>query len=197
MSLQKSENHLPHLPLGAVLGELTTALCFGCLGLFLPLLDWVRWPELLFNWHFAVVVIGALALATALVQRRPPALKLAIVFAAYIGLPSLLSLSQAFSHNRSAADGVGSTVSYSIWGLGTFGQVAVVLSCISRLAPVRPSAISAKALQLQEEAGSPPGSFGRRLRLCLAIVGGVSDRGGRFLPLFGTLLPREILGGKK
>jgi hypothetical protein len=101
----------------------------------LPLLDWVRWPELLFNWHFAVVVIGTLALAVALVRRRPEALKAAVVFAAYIGLPSLLSLSQALGQVRSATDGPAVTLSYAVWGFGMLGQVPVVWSCLGRLAP--------------------------------------------------------------
>jgi hypothetical protein len=66
MTSQSPDHRLPHVPWGAIASELTTAVCFGCLGLFLPLLGWVRWPELLFNWHFAVVVIGTLALAVAL-----------------------------------------------------------------------------------------------------------------------------------
>jgi hypothetical protein len=124
------------VPWAAVAGELTTAVCFGLLGLFLTLLDWVRWPELLFNWHFAVVVMGTLALALALVRRRPEALKAAVVLAAYIGLPSLLSLSQALGQVRSATDG-GVSLSYAVWGFGMLGQVAVVLSCLGRLAPAQ------------------------------------------------------------
>src|ERR1700722_9709513 len=95
MTSQSPDHRLPDVPWAAVVSELTTALCFGTLGLFFPLRDWVRWPELLFNWHFALVVIGTLALAIALVRRRPEALKAAVFFAAYIGLPSLMCLSQA------------------------------------------------------------------------------------------------------
>jgi hypothetical protein len=135
MTSQSPDHRLPHVPWAAVGGELTTAACFGCLGLFFALLDWVKWPELLFSWHFAVVVIGTLALALALVRRRPEALKAAVVVAAYTGLPSLLSLSQALGQVRSATDGPGVPLSYAVWGFGMLGQVAVVLSCLSRLAP--------------------------------------------------------------
>lgn len=143
MSSQCSDHRLPHVPWGAVASELVTAVCFGCLGLFLPLLDWVKWPELLLNWHFAVVVIGTLALALALVRRRPESLKVAIVLAAYIGLPSLLSLSQALGQLRPAADGPAVALSYVVWGFGMLGQVAVLFSCLGRLAPVQPSVSSA------------------------------------------------------
>ena len=135
MSSQSPDHRLPHVPWAAVVGELATALCFGCLGLFLPLRDWVRWPELLFNWHFAVVVIGTLALAIALVRRRREALKAAVVFAAYIGLPSLLSLSQALGQVGSATDVTATLASYAVCGLGMLGQVAVVASCLGRLVP--------------------------------------------------------------
>jgi hypothetical protein len=141
MTSQSPDHRLPRVPWGAVASELTTALCFGCLGLFLPLLDWVRWPELLFNWHFAVVVIGTLALALALVRRRPEALKVAVVVAAYIGLPSLLSLSQALGQVRSVADGP--ALSYAMWAFGMLGQVVVVSSCLGRLAPAQPLVSSA------------------------------------------------------
>jgi hypothetical protein len=134
---------LPHVPWSAVASEVITAVCFGCLGLFLPLLDWVRWPELLFNWHFAVVVVGTLALALALVRRRPEALKVAIVMAAYIGLPSLLSLSQALGQVRSSADSPAIALSYLVWGVAMLGQVVVILSCLGRLAPAQPLVSSA------------------------------------------------------
>jgi hypothetical protein len=138
MTSQSPDHRLPHVPWGAVAGELITALCFGCMGLFVPFSYWVRWPELLIGWHFAGVVIGCLALATALVRRRPKALKVAIVLAAYIGLPSLMSLSQALGEVRSAADGTGVTFSYAVWGFGMLGQLAVVLSCLRRLTPAQP-----------------------------------------------------------
>jgi hypothetical protein len=137
MTSQSLDHRLPHVPWAAIAGEFATAVCFGCLGLFLPFLDWVRWPELLFNWHFAVVVIGTLALALALVRRRPEALKGAVVLAAYIGLPSLLSLSQALGQIRSGAGGPAVTLSYAVWGFGMLGQVAVVLSCLGRLTPAQ------------------------------------------------------------
>jgi hypothetical protein len=131
MDSQRPDHRLRDVPWGAVVGELITALCWGCLGLFLPLGSWVSWPALLFSWHFAVVVIGALALALALGRRKPEALRMAIILAAYTGLPSLLSLSQALGQVRSPAEGL----SYIVWGLGSLGQVAVVLSCLARLAP--------------------------------------------------------------
>ena len=143
MTSQWPNQLLPHVPWRTIAGELTTAGCFGCLGLFLPLLDWMRWPELLFNWHVAVVVIGTLVLALALVRRRPEALKVAVVLAAYIGLPSLLSLSQALGQIRSAADGPAVTLSYALWALGMLGQVAVVFSCLGQLAPAQPLVSSA------------------------------------------------------
>jgi hypothetical protein len=137
MTSQNPDHRLPHVPWGAIAGELATAVCFGCLGLFFPLLDWVRWPALLFTWHFAVVFIGTLAIALALVRRRPEALKVAVVLAAYIGLPSLLTLSQALGQISSAADGPAVTLS-AMWGFGTLAQVAVILSCLSQLTPVQP-----------------------------------------------------------
>jgi hypothetical protein len=138
MTSQSPDHRLPHVPWAAIAGELTTTVCFGCLALFMPFVDWARWPELLFNWHFALVVIGTLALALALVRRRPEALKVAIVVAAYIGLPSLLSLSQSLGQIRSAAYGPAVTLSYAVYGFGMLGQVAAVLSCLGRLAPAQP-----------------------------------------------------------
>ena len=85
MTSQSLDHRLLQAPWGAVVGELVTAACFGLLSLFLPLGHWVKWPELLFNWHFGVAVIGALALARALVRRKPHALKTAV--AAHGGAP--------------------------------------------------------------------------------------------------------------
>jgi hypothetical protein len=141
MTSQSPDHRLPHVPWGAVACELWTALSFGCLGLFLPWLDWVTWPELLFNWHFAVVGIGTLAVALALIRRRPEALKVAVLLAAYIGLPSLLSLWQALGQVRSASDGM--ALSYAVWGFGMLGQVVVVISCLGRLTPAQPLVFSA------------------------------------------------------
>jgi len=135
MTSRRPQHRLPNVPWGAVAGELVTALCFGCLGLFLPFSHWVRWPELLFCWHFAVVVIGSLALALVLVRRRPESLKAAVVLAAYIGLPSLLLLSQALSQVRSPTGGWAVELSFAVWGVGTLGQLAVLWSCLARLAP--------------------------------------------------------------
>jgi hypothetical protein len=142
MTSQSPDHRLPHVPWAAVGGELTTAVCFGWLGLFFPLLDWVKWPELLFSWHFAVVVIGTLALALALVLRRPEALKAAVMVAAYTGLPSLLTLSQALGQIRFATDGP-AVAHIAVWGFGMLGQVPVVWSCLGRLAPAQPSVASA------------------------------------------------------
>lgn len=135
MTSQCSDRRLAHVPWGAVASELITAVCFGCLGLFLPTIDWVRWPELLFNWQLAVIVVGTLALALALVRRRPEALKVAIVLAAYIGLSNLLSLSQALEQIRSVADSSAVALSYLVWGVGILGQVVVLWSCLGRLTP--------------------------------------------------------------
>jgi hypothetical protein len=96
--------------------------------------DWVKWPELLFSWHFAVIVLGTLALALTFVLRRPEALKAAVIVAAYTGLPSLLTLTQALGQIRFATNGpaVAQTV---VWGFGMLGQVPVIWSCLARLAP--------------------------------------------------------------
>jgi hypothetical protein len=119
------------VPWGAVVGELGTALCFGVLGLFLPLGHWMTWPDALFNWHFAFIVVVGFLLAVMLLQRRPASLKAAAVLAAYIGLPSLLTLWQALSSVHSSAE----ALSYVMLGLGMLGQVAVLWSCLTRLAP--------------------------------------------------------------
>ncbi|HEV3238585.1 MAG TPA: hypothetical protein VGZ25_16480 [Gemmataceae bacterium] len=137
MTSQILDHRLPSVPWIAIAGELATALCFGCLGLFFPLLDWVKWPALLFTWHFAVVVIGTLVIAVALVRRRPEALKAAIVLAAYIGLPSLMTLSQVLVQIGSAPNGPSVTLP-AMWGFGMLGQVAVILSCLGQLTPVQP-----------------------------------------------------------
>ncbi|MFL5242715.1 MAG: hypothetical protein ACJ8FY_11460 [Gemmataceae bacterium] len=137
MTSHSPDHRLPDVPRAAVAGELTTAVCFGGLALFLPSRDWARWPALLFNWHFAVAVIGALAIALGLVRRRPEALKAAIVLAAYIGLPSLQILSQVFDQFLSST-GPAITISYSVWGFGMLGHVVVIWSCLSRLAPAQP-----------------------------------------------------------
>jgi hypothetical protein len=130
---------MPHVPWTAVVCELITALCFGCLGLFLPLSNWVRWPDILTGWHFAVVVIGPSMVALGLVRRRPEALKVAVALAAHIGLPNLLSLSQMLGQIPSAADGPAGAFSYVGWGIGLVGQIAqvmVVVSCLGRLGAI-------------------------------------------------------------
>ena len=146
MTLQCTDHRLTHVPWSAVAGELITAVCFGCLGLFLPSLDWVRWPELLFNWHFAVVFIGTLAVAFALIRRRPNALKVAIILAAYIGLPSLLSLSQTLGQVQAANEASAVSIFYVVWGIAALGQVAVLLSCLGRLVPAQRSVPSVSDL---------------------------------------------------
>jgi hypothetical protein len=135
MIFNSPDYRLQHVPWVAVAGEIMTAVCFGCLCLFEPLLKWVTWPELLFSWHFALVVIGSIAIALGLVRRRPGALKAAIVLAAYNRLPSLLSLSQAIGQVSSAADQQALLISFVVWGFGMFGQVAVISPCLGRLAP--------------------------------------------------------------
>jgi hypothetical protein len=133
MTLHQQDDRLPDVPRGAVAGELVTALCYFVLGLFLPIGHWVSWPDLLVNWHFAVIVIGSLGLAAALRQRRPTSVKVALVLAAYIGLPSLLTLGQVIGSAHSSLD----RFSYFVLGLGMFGQVLVLWSCLARLAPSR------------------------------------------------------------
>lgn len=137
MNLKGPDHRLMNVPWIAVTGELITALCFGCLGLFEPLFNWVSWPELLSSCHIAVVAIGSFAIAIALIRRRPEALKIAIVMAGYTGLPSLLSLSQALGQVSSAASRSPLLAFYTVWGLGMLGQVAVVFSCLGRLSPIR------------------------------------------------------------
>jgi hypothetical protein len=137
MTSQSPDYRLPSVPWSAIAGELATAVCFGGIGLFFPLPDWVKWPALIFTWHFAVVVIGTLATALALVRRRPEALKVAIVLAAYIGLPSLMTLSQVLAQIGSTVNGP-SVMLPAMWGFGMLGQVAVVLSCLGRLTPAQP-----------------------------------------------------------
>ncbi len=139
MPSRRPDHRLLHAPWGAVAGELVTAACFSLLGLFLPLGYWVRWPDLLLSWHFAVIVIGALAVVIALVRRRPESLKVAVVLAAYIGLPNLLGLWQALGEVRSAGNGQVAVLTSAVWGLGMLGQVAVVFSCLRRHAPVQMS----------------------------------------------------------
>jgi hypothetical protein len=139
MILKSPDHRLPLVPWVAVVGEFTTAACFGCLGLFVPLSQWVSWPELLLSWHFAIVVIGSIAIAIALIRRRPESLKLGVVLGAYIGLPSLLTVSQTMGQVTSAVDGslIQAVALYVIWDVGMLGQVAVVFSCLGRLAPTQ------------------------------------------------------------
>jgi hypothetical protein len=138
MTTRSIDHLLPDAPRGAIAGEFITATCFGCLALFLPTIDWFRWPELLFNWHFAVVVVGTSAAAVALFTRRSEALKPAIVLAAYVGLPSLVSLSQALGQIRAFEGNPAVTLSYVVWGVGLLGQVVVILTCLGRLALAQP-----------------------------------------------------------
>src|SRR5689334_8603514 len=140
MASQPPDLRLPRVPWVAVAAEVTTAACIACLGLFLPLLYWVTWPELLIGCHFAIVVTGTLALALMLVRRRPTALKPAIVLAAYTGVPSLNVVSQVFALFKSAADSPAVMLSIIIWSIGLLGQVAVIVSCLGRLAPAPPLA---------------------------------------------------------
>jgi hypothetical protein len=137
MTSQRLDRRLAHVPWDAVAGELVTAACVGCFALFLPEIDWVTWPALLYNCHFAVVLIGTLAVALALFRRKPEALKCAVVLATYIGTPILLSLSQALVQVRSAADGPAGMLSYAVSGFGMIGQVEVIFSCLRRLAPTQ------------------------------------------------------------
>ena len=127
MTSHRPNLRLHNVPWGAIAGELVTTACFGFLSLFFPFLDWVQWPALLFTWHFAVVVIGSLATAIALARRRPESLKAAVILAAYIGLPSLMNMSQVLGLIRSATDDSGISLLNAIWGLGMLGQVAVVV----------------------------------------------------------------------
>jgi hypothetical protein len=138
MIFKSSAQRLPDVPWIAVVCEFTTAACFGCLGLFVPVVNWVSWPELLLGWHFALVVIGSIAIAFALIRRRPKSLKVAILLGAYIGLPSLLTLSQTISQVGSAADGslIPAVALYVIWDIGLLGHVAVIVSCLRRLSPM-------------------------------------------------------------
>lgn len=130
MTTHRKESRLPHVPWDAVAGELVTALCFGGWGLFWPLSYWVIWPDLLIGWHVTVIVIDAFALAAALAQRRPASLKVAAVLAAYTGLPSLLNLWHVGNDVHSPAEGL----PYALAGIGMLGQVAVLWSCLARLA---------------------------------------------------------------
>ncbi len=131
MTVHRQFRRLPHVPWGAVGGELVTSFCFVALGLFLPPGHWASWPQLLFNWHIMVIVVGAFGLAVALLQRRPTSVKVAVVLAAYTGLPSLLTLDQAISSAHSAAEGL----SFVLLGFGMLGQVLVLWSCLVRLTP--------------------------------------------------------------
>ena len=131
---------LPNAPWAAIAGELVTAACFSLLALFLPFGYWVTWPYLLLSWHFAAVIIGALALAWALFRRQPRALKAAIVLAAYVGLPSLLLLWQALGEIRAASNSLGIILTCAAWELGALGQAAVIFPCLRQLAPVQPLA---------------------------------------------------------
>jgi hypothetical protein len=131
------ERRLLKVPWIAVVGEFTTTLCFGCSGLFVPFYYWSSWPELLVGWHFVVVVVGSVATAFALMRRKPASLKIAIVLAAYIGLPTLWNLSQAVGETVSSAISLAILASYVVFGLGMLGQVAVLLSCLSRLEPMQ------------------------------------------------------------
>jgi hypothetical protein len=131
---------LPHAPWAAIAGELVTAACFSLLALVLPFGSWVTWPYLLLSWHFAAVIIGALALAWALFRRRLPALKAAIVLAAYVGLPGLMFLWQALGEIRAAGNSLAIILTCAAWGLGALGQAAVIFPCLRRLAPVQPLA---------------------------------------------------------
>ncbi len=81
------DRRLEKVPWVAVVGEFTTTFCFGCSVLFVPFYYWSSWPELLVGSHFVVVVLGSVATAFALVQRRPASLKIAIVLAAYMVFP--------------------------------------------------------------------------------------------------------------
>jgi hypothetical protein len=138
MTIPNPDCRLPRVPRIAVCGEIITALCLGFSGLFLPLGYWTTWPELLVNSHYAVAFLGTLVLACSLARRKPGALKAAVVLAAYIGLPNLLSLSYTLDQVRSDGGGTATILSHAVWWSGMLGQVAVVWSCLSRLAPVQP-----------------------------------------------------------
>jgi hypothetical protein len=139
--------YLPHAPWIAIAGELVTAACFSLLALFLPFGAWVTWPYMLLSWHFAAAIIGALALAWALIRRRPRALKVAIVLASYVGLPSLLLFSQALGEIRAAGNSHAMILTYAVWGLGAIGQAAVIFPCLRRLVPVQPLGTGQKEIQ--------------------------------------------------
>ncbi len=135
MNSKLPEHRLPSIPWAAVVGELLTLVCFGCLGLFLPLFSWLSWPESLTCWHFVAVVFGAGAIIIALLRRRPEAIKPAVVLAAYVGLPNLLVLSQLLGQINAVGIGRAVMTTYGVWLLGMLGQVMVVSSCLRRLAP--------------------------------------------------------------
>ena len=139
MIFNSPEHRLPNVPWVAVVGEFTTTACFGCLGLFVSFANWKSWPEMLLGWHFALIVMGAITIALALIRRRSGSLKVAIVLGAYIGLPSLLTLSQTMDQIGAAADGptIQVLATCTVWGLGMLGQVAVVFSCLGRLSPIQ------------------------------------------------------------
>jgi hypothetical protein len=133
MASPGSASHTPGLPGAAVAGELVSALCFGCLGLFEPIVRWVTWPDLLFSWHISVIFFGTLAVAVA--RRSPRVLKPAVVLAAYIGLPNLLMMWQAAVEVGRVP---GAAFSFAFWGMGMLGQVIVLWSCLARLVPRPP-----------------------------------------------------------
>ena len=79
---------------------------------------------------------------------------MAVVLAAYIGLPSLLSLWQALGEVHSAVNVQVAVLTSAVWGLGMLGQVAVVFSCLRRLAPAQPPGIEKKTFKVPE--AQPP-----------------------------------------
>jgi hypothetical protein len=120
----------------AVLGEFTTACCFGLIGLFTPIYCWVTWPEVFLAWHYLVITIASIITAFGLAKRRPQSLKVAIVLSAYVGLPSLMLFAQIMAEVNSIASGP-STLTYRVvLALGMLGQVAVVCSCLAQLSPM-------------------------------------------------------------
>jgi hypothetical protein len=136
---------LPSVPWFVVASELVTAMCFGLVSLFLPLSSWVSWPAVLFDAHIAVVTLSSLALALSLFRRYPGGLKPAIFLAAYTGVPNLLFLSQVFDQVRSPIVAPGVVAGFVVAGIGMLAQLAVILCCVGRLAPLDNSTASLKA----------------------------------------------------
>jgi hypothetical protein len=127
---------LSQVPWVAVAGELLTALCYGLWGLFLPFSSWLTWPQLLFGSHIAIVTFASFALAVSLFRRRPAALKLSIFLAAYAGIPNLSFVGHVLYQLNLPWESPAQGTGYAVAFVGLLGQLAAVLSCVGRLAPV-------------------------------------------------------------